>query len=95
MYFFNYSTFLGQHGLYIEDVYVVPKMRSKGIGKAMFRDLAQIAIQHDCGRMEWWVLDWNQRAIDFYHAIGAIPMADWTVQRMDKQAIAALANEKA
>ncbi|MBI1275942.1 GNAT family N-acetyltransferase [bacterium] len=91
LYFFNYSTFLCRHGLYIEDVYVVPAMRGKGIGKAMFVDLAREAERQGCGRMEWWVLDWNEPAIRFYESIKAEPMSEWTVQRLDSRAIAELA----
>jgi GNAT superfamily N-acetyltransferase len=91
LYFFNYSTFLCKHGLYIEDVYVEPPMRGQGIGKALFVHLAGEAQALGCGRMEWWVLDWNAPAIRFYESIGAEAMSEWTVQRMDGKAIATLA----
>lgn len=82
IYFYNYSTFLGRHGLYVEDVFVDPAHRGGGVGKALFAALAQRAIARDCGRMEWWVLDWNQPAIDFYSRLGAQPMKEWTVYRL-------------
>ncbi len=91
LYFFNFSTFLGRPGLYIEDVYVRPDHRSRGIGRAIFRHLAQVAVEQGCGRMEWWVLDWNAPAIRFYQALGAEPMTDWTVQRLTGDALRNLA----
>lgn len=91
IYFFNYSTFLGRHGLYVEDVFVNPEQRGHGIGQAIFAELARIALSKQCGRMEWWVLDWNQPAIDFYQRLGAAPMDEWTVYRLTGDALAALA----
>lgn len=82
LYFHNYSTFLGKPGIYLEDLYVTPLQRSKGVGKKLLVHLAQIAIARQCGRLEWSVLDWNQRAIDFYKSVGAKPMDDWTVFRL-------------
>jgi len=80
LYFFNYSTFLARPGLYLEDLFVLPEMRGKGIGDALLTHLAQIACEKNCGRMEWSVLDWNQRAADFYEKkIGARPVKGWTV----------------
>lgn len=93
LYFYNYSTFLGKPGLYLEDLYVIPEARGKRIGKALLVHLAQVALSKDCGRFEWWVLDWNQSAIDFYRSIGAKGMEEWTVQRVDGEALVALANE--
>lgn len=82
LYFHNYSTFLAQRGIYLEDLFVKPEARSHGVGFALLSELARIAIERDCGRLEWAVLDWNQLAIDFYKRIGAKPLDDWTVFRM-------------
>lgn len=92
LFFFNYSTFLAKPGLYLEDLYVLPAMRGKKIGKSLLIELAKIAVNNNCGRFEWWVLDWNQSAIDFYRSIGAEGMEDWTVQRVDGEALVRLAN---
>jgi GNAT superfamily N-acetyltransferase len=91
LYFHNFSTFVGKPGLYLEDIYVAPVFRRRGMGLALFRELAKIAIVRDCGRIEWSVLDWNERAIAFYAKIGAEPMSDWTVQRLTRAGIEALA----
>ena len=91
LYFHNFSTFLGKPGLYLEDLYVTPEVRGKGIGKKLLQHLAKLAIERDCGRLEWWVLDWNKQAIDFYRSIGAIPMDEWTVQRVTGEALVKLA----
>jgi diamine N-acetyltransferase len=93
LYFFNFSTFLGRHGLYVEDVFVKPACRSLGIGRAFFQALAARAVAEGCGRMEWWVLDWNEPAIKFYRGLGAQPMDQWTVQRLAGDALRALAEE--
>ena len=82
LFFHNFSTFLGRAGLYLEDLYVRPEHRGKGYGKALFHQLAAIAEERSCGRLEWWCLDWNQSSIDFYRAMGAEPMSDWTVYRL-------------
>lgn len=87
LFFYNFSTFLGKPGLYIEDLYIRPAFRAQGIGKRFFHELAQIAKAENCGRIEWWVLDWNKPAIDFYHRLGATPMSDWTVYRLDETAM--------
>jgi len=87
LFFHNFSTFLGKPGLYLEDLYVRPTHRSKGIGQQLLRFLAQLAKKRDCGRLEWWVLNWNKKAIDFYLKIGAIPMDEWTVFRVTGQAL--------
>jgi len=79
----NFSTFLGRPGLYLEDLYVRPQFRGRGYGEALLRHLARLAVERGCGRMEWAVLDWNQRAIDFYRRMGARPMNEWTVFRLD------------
>ncbi|MCL1527292.1 GNAT family acetyltransferase [Xanthomonas nasturtii] len=91
VYFFNYSTWLGRNGLYLEDLFVRPEARGKGAGLALLRHLAQLAVQRGCGRFEWSVLDWNQPAIDFYQAVGARPMEGWTVYRLDGERLAAFA----
>lgn len=91
VYFFNYSTWLGRNGLYLEDLFVRPEARGKGAGLALLRHLAQLAVQRGCGRFEWSVLDWNQPAIDFYKAFGARPMDGWTVYRLDGERLAAFA----
>jgi len=93
LFFHNFSTFLGKPGLYLEDLYVNPKMRGKGIGKVLILYLASLAKKRGCGRFEWWVLDWNKSAIQFYHSIGARPMDEWTVQRVDGETLDQLAAE--
>lgn len=92
LFFHNYSTFLGRRGLYLEDLFVLPAYRSKGVGRRLLSHLARIAIERRCGRMEWWVLDWNESAIRFYQSIGALPMDDWTVYRLQGDALARLAD---
>jgi len=87
VYFFNYSTWLGKHGLYLEDLYVDPAHRGCGAGKALLRHLARIAVARGCGRFEWSVLDWNQPAIDFYQSFGARPQDEWTTYRLTGQAL--------
>lgn len=87
IYFHNFSTFLARRGLYLEDVYVQPTMRGRGVGQAVLRQLACIAIERNCGRFEWTVLDWNQPAIDFYEAQGATVLPDWRVVRMTGDAL--------
>ncbi|MEG1762750.1 MAG: GNAT family N-acetyltransferase [Bacteroidales bacterium] len=82
LYFYNFSTFKGRKGLYLEDLFVYPQHRGKGYGKALLLHLAQQAQEENCGRMEWIVLDWNQSAIDFYHSLGAKAMDEWTVFRL-------------
>ncbi len=87
LYFFNFSTFKGKRGLYLEDLFVLPEMRGKGFGKELLKRLAQIAKENNCARFEWSVLDWNKPAIDFYKSIGAVPMDEWTVFRLDENGI--------
>ena len=82
LFFHNFSTFLGRAGIYLEDLFVRPEHRGKGYGKAILKQLASIAVERKCGRLEWWCLDWNQPSIDFYRSLGAEPMSDWTVYRM-------------
>lgn len=91
LYFHNFSTFLGRAGLYLEDLYVEPAYRGRGIGKALLRALARIAVARGCGRLEWWCLDWNQASIDFYRSMGAEAMSDWTVYRIAGETLAELA----
>ncbi|CCD05145.1 TPA: N-acetyltransferase family protein [Legionella pneumophila] len=92
LFFHNFSTFLGRPGIYLEDLYVRPEARGQGIGKMMLSYLAALAKNRKCGRLEWWVLDWNETAINFYKSIGAKPMDEWTVYRVTEQALDNLAN---
>jgi GNAT superfamily N-acetyltransferase len=94
VYFFNFSTWLGRPGLYLEDLFVRPDVRGKGHGRALLERLAQIARERGCGRMEWAVLDWNDPAIQFYRKLGAEPMNEWTVFRLTQDGIAKLADSK-
>lgn len=82
LFFHNFSTFLGRAGIHLEDLYVMPKHRGFGYGRAILRKLAQIAVERGCGRLEWWCLDWNKPSIDFYLSLGAEPMSDWTAYRI-------------
>lgn len=91
LYFYNFSTFVGKPGLYLEDLFVEPEYRGKGYGKKLFVELAKIAKSENCGRMEWSVLNWNTPAIEFYQSLAAQPMDEWTVYRLDKKGIADLA----
>lgn len=92
LYFYNFSTWLGRHGLYLEDLYVTPEHRGKGAGKALLQHLAGIAVAEGCGRFEWSVLDWNQPAIDFYESMGAKPQSEWVGYRLTGEALQALAS---
>ena len=91
LFFHSYSTFLARPGIYLEDVYVQPAVRGRGVGKALLREVARVALDRDCGRLEWSVLDWNKPSIDFYLSLGAVPMDEWTMYRLDELAIAKLA----
>jgi len=91
LFFHSFSTFVGRKGLYLEDLYVLPEMRGKGVGKKLLAFLAKTACDRNCGRLEWSVLDWNAPAIEFYRSIGAVPMDEWTVFRMTDDALATLA----
>lgn len=93
LYFYNFSTWLGRHGLYLEDLYVTPEHRGKGAGKALLQHLAGIAVAEGCGRFEWSVLDWNQPAIDFYESMGAKPQSEWVGYRLTGEALQALASQ--
>jgi GNAT superfamily N-acetyltransferase len=90
LYFHNFSTFLGRRGLYLEDLYVVPRARRHGVGRALIVHLASIAVERGCGRFEWAVLDWNQHAIDFYRSIGAELLTDWRICRVTGDALSRL-----
>ncbi len=92
LFFHNFSTFLGKPGLYLEDLYVKPAFRGAGIGKKLLVSLASLAKGRGCGRLEWWVLDWNEPSIGFYMKLGAVPMEDWTVYRVTGQALEDLAS---
>jgi GNAT superfamily N-acetyltransferase len=91
LFFHNYSTFRTRPGLYLEDLYVVPEHRSQGHGKALLVALARLAVERECSRLEWSVLDWNAAAIGFYRKLGAVPLDEWTVYRLAGDALAALA----
>jgi GNAT superfamily N-acetyltransferase len=95
LWFYNYSTFAGRPGLYLEDLFVRPAFRGKGYGEALLRHLARIALDRGCARFEWAVLDWNEPALAFYRKLGAVPMDEWTVQRVSGEALTALAHGKA
>ena len=82
LFFNNFSTFLGRAGIYLEDLYIMPEYRKKGYGKALFKKLAQIAVERGCGRLEWSCLNWNTPSIDFYLSLNATPMNEWTVYRL-------------
>ena len=95
LFFHNFSTFLGRAGIYLEDLYVRPECRGKGYGKSLLRELARIAVERGCGRLEWWCLDWNKPSIDFYLSLGAEPMKDWTVYRIAGETLTKLAGDRA
>ena len=91
LFFHNFSTFLGRGGIYLEDLYVKPEYRGKGYGKALLKRLAQIAVERECGRLEWSCLNWNKPSIDFYLSLGATPMSEWTVYRLAGETLKRLA----
>lgn len=93
LFFHNFSTFLGLPGLYLEDLFVKPEMRDKGIGKLMLAFLAKLALERYCGRLEWWCLDWNEPSIEFYRSMGATSMDEWTTFRIDGQALKSLSEK--
>lgn len=93
LFYTSFSTFLCRPGLWLEDLLVRPQHRGAGVGRALLAHLARVALERGYGRMEWWVLDWNEPAIGFYRSIGAVPMSDWTVQRLEEAALRALAEE--
>ena len=87
LFFHNFSTFLGRAGSYLEDLYIMPKYRGKGYGKALLKELASTALKRGCGRLDWSCLDWNQPSIDFYLSVGAQPLEDWTVYRLSGESL--------
>jgi GNAT superfamily N-acetyltransferase len=93
LFFPNYSTFLAQPGIYLEDLFVLPARRGHGVGKALLKAVAELAVQRGCGRFEWSVLDWNQSAIEFYEAMGATVMPDWRICRVTGPALVALGGD--
>jgi len=93
LFFHNFSTFLAKPGIYLEDLFVVPEQRGRGIGRTLLERLARIAVERDCGRLEWAVLDWNRDAIAFYERLGAKPNSEWTVYRLTGEPLHALAGE--
>ncbi|MGL5822904.1 MAG: GNAT family N-acetyltransferase [Sarcina sp.] len=93
LFFHNFSTFLGKANMYLEDLYIQPQMRGLGLGKEMFSILAHIAVERDCGRLDWWCLDWNKSSIKFYEKMGAVPMDEWTVYRLERDALKKLSNK--
>ncbi len=93
LFFHNFSTFLGRPGIYLEDLFVNPDQRGKGFGKAMLAYLAKLAVERECGRLEWSVLDWNEPAIKFYKSLGAKPMDEWTIFRVTGDALTQLAGQ--
>jgi GNAT superfamily N-acetyltransferase len=93
LFFHNFSTFLAQPGIYLEDLFVLPEARGSGVGRALLERLAQLAVERDCGRLEWAVLDWNESAIGFYERLGARPNSDWTVYRLTGEPLRTLAGK--
>ena len=93
LFFHNFSTFLAKPGLYLEDLFVIPESRGRGIGRALLKELARLAVERDCGRLEWSVLDWNREAIAFYERLGARPNSEWTTYRLAGEALSALGRE--
>jgi GNAT superfamily N-acetyltransferase len=91
LFFHNYSTFRGKPGIYLEDLFVMPEYRGKGHGKALLRELAKLAVERDCCRVEWSVLNWNEPSIQFYKSLGAIPMDEWSVYRLMDDSLTRLA----
>ena len=94
LWFLNFSTWLGRNGIYLEDLYVRPEVRGHGYGKRLLAALARECVERDYGRLEWWVLDWNEPAIGFYRSLGAIPMDEWTVHRVTGEDLLTLAGEE-
>lgn len=93
LFFHNFSTFLGRPGIYLEDLYVRPEVRGRGFGKLILSFLAKLAVERDCGRLEWWCLDWNKSSIEFYKQMGAVPMDEWTVYRVCNEQLLTLASK--
>ena len=93
LFFHNFSTFVGRKGLYLEDLFVLPEKRGRGYGKALLKYLAGLAVERNCGRMEWICLDWNKPSLAIYRSIGAVPMDEWTVQRLDEETLKQFAQQ--
>lgn len=93
LFFHNFSTFVGRNGLYLENLFIVPEKRGRGYGRQLLQHLARLSVERNCGRMEWICLDWNENAFRTYRAIGAQPMSDWTVQRLDEEALRRFATQ--
>lgn len=93
LFFHNFSTFVGRKGLYLEDLFIIPERRGLGYGKALLKYLANLAVERNCGRMEWICLDWNKPALTVYRSIGAVPMDEWTVQRLNEEALKRFAKD--
>ena len=93
LFFHNFSTFLGRAGVYLEDLFILPEERGRGYGKALLKELARIAMERGCGRLEWACLDWNQPSIDFYRSLGAVPLSEWTMYRVTGETLTKLAKE--
>ena len=87
LFFHNFSTFVGRKGMYLEDLFILPEKRGRGYGKALLQYVARLAVERNCGRMEWICLDWNESALAIYRSIGAHPLSEWTVQRLDEPAL--------
>ena len=87
LFFHNFSTFVGRKGMYLEDLFVLPEKRGRGYGKALLKYVARLAVERNCGRMEWICLDWNESALSVYRSMGAEPLSEWTVQRLDEHAL--------
>lgn len=93
LFFHNFSTFLGRGGIYLEDLFVLPEYRGRGFGKGLLKQLAKIAVERGCGRLEWWCLDWNTPSIAFYKSLGAQPMDEWTTYRITGTTLTELAED--
>ena len=93
LFFHNFSTFLAKPGIYLEDLFVIPEHRGRGVGRALLKELARLAVERECGRLEWSVLDWNEDAISFYERLGARPNSEWTIYRLTGEALSALGRE--
>ncbi len=94
LFFHNFSTFVGRPGIYLEDIYIIPEMRGKGLGKKLLSYIAGLVKERNYGRMEWWCLDWNEKSINFYKNMGAVPMSEWTVYRMYGEKLGQLAEKE-
>ncbi len=93
LFFHNFSTFLGRSGIYLEDLFILSEYRGNGYGKSILKELAKIAVERGCGRLEWWCLDWNKPSIDFYLSLGAEPMEEWTVYRISGETLKNIATD--